>query len=151
MSSSGGCCGASRSVGAPVGLGALRVDVERPRGPAAPFKAVVMGDKGIGKSSIVVRFTKGAYADGGMTATIGAAFAMKDVRVDDASLARLQIWGARRGAARRGAAHPCARHVALCARWRPLARASRPPPPPRSARLPRHPPQTPPARRYTAR
>ena len=57
---------------------------------------------------MVVRFTKGAFADN-MTATIGAAFAMKDVRVDDGSLARLQIWGAwrererqRGGAAVRG-------------------------------------------------
>jgi len=47
-------CGSSRPVGAPVGMGALRVDVERPRGPAAPFKVVVMGDKGIGKSRRVL-------------------------------------------------------------------------------------------------
>lgn len=87
-------CGGSRPAGTSVGMGALRVDVERPRGPAAPFKCVVMGDKSIGKSSIVVRFTKDSFADAGMTATIGAAFAMKDVRVDDGSLARLQIWGA---------------------------------------------------------
>ena len=47
-------CGSSRPAGAPVGMGALRVDVERPRGPAAPFKVVVMGDKGIGKSRRVM-------------------------------------------------------------------------------------------------
>jgi hypothetical protein len=47
-------CGSSRPAGAPVGMGALRVDVERPRGPAAPFKVVVMGDKGIGKSRRVL-------------------------------------------------------------------------------------------------
>ena len=87
-------CGGSRPAGATVGMGALRVDMERPRGPAAPFKCVVMGDKSIGKSSVVVRFTKGSFAEAGMTATIGAAFAMKDVRVEDGSLARLQIWGA---------------------------------------------------------
>lgn len=55
------------------------------------FKVVMMGDKATGKSSIVVRFTKDVFQDN-MTTTIGAAFASKDVRVEDGALARLQIW-----------------------------------------------------------
>jgi GTPase SAR1 family protein len=86
------CCG-SRPPPLPAGASALRVD----GAPGAPkretsFKVVVMGDKGIGKSAVVCRFTRGSFADG-MATTIGAAFAMKDVPIDD-GVARLQIWGA---------------------------------------------------------
>lgn len=51
----------------------------------------MMGDKATGKSSLVMRFTKGDFT-GQLTSTIGAAFASKDLSVEDGALVRLQIW-----------------------------------------------------------
>lgn len=70
-------CGDSKPAPAP----GLRVDLGT--GPVAPqhvsFKVVMMGDKSTGKSSIVLRYTKGTFT-GATQATIGASFASNDVR-----------------------------------------------------------------------
>lgn len=86
----------------PAGASALRVD-GAPGMPKreTPFKVVVMGDKGIGKSAIVCRFTRGAYSDG-MATTIGAAFAMKDVACVAAAAVRGAIAARRREIVGRG-------------------------------------------------
>lgn len=43
-----------------------------------------------GKSSVVLRFTKDDFSP--LNSTIGAAFASRDVSVEDGSSVRLQIW-----------------------------------------------------------
>lgn len=60
-------------------------------GQSMAFKIVMMGDKATGKSSIVVRFTKDQFSDA-LNTTIGAAFASKDVKVEDGTLVRMQMW-----------------------------------------------------------
>lgn len=61
--------------------------------PAAmkQFKLVMCGDKATGKSSLVLRFTKDAFAEY-VSSTIGAAFASKDVKCGDGTPVKLQLW-----------------------------------------------------------
>jgi small GTP-binding protein len=58
------------------------------------FKVVLIGDKAVGKSSLVLRFVRDAFSESVQT-TIGAAFASKDVPVTTRSgngTAKLQLW-----------------------------------------------------------
>ena len=53
-------------------------------------KVVLVGDKAVGKSSIVMRYTKNHFSEG-HTPTIGAAFVSKDINVhnsDDDSVSK---------------------------------------------------------------
>lgn len=87
-------CAASKGTGRPppqtsvrvVDAAALAAASEEPGGGPLQFKLVMCGDKSTGKSSLVTRFTKGAFDEDGATATIGAAFASKDVSVGGAEV-----------------------------------------------------------------
>ena len=54
------------------------------------FKVVVIGDSGVGKSSICTRYTKGMYNDMFIT-TIGVDFECHTISLDD-KIIKLQIW-----------------------------------------------------------
>jgi Ras-related protein Rab-1A len=54
------------------------------------FKLVVIGDSGVGKSSICTRYTKGVYNDMFLT-TIGVDFECHTIVLDD-KIIKLQIW-----------------------------------------------------------
>jgi len=55
------------------------------------FKLVLLGNAGVGKSCLVLRFTRDEFfAD--QESTIGAAFLTKSVRLEDASTVKIEIW-----------------------------------------------------------
>eukprot|EP01088_Endostelium_zonatum_P005249 TRINITY_DN1677_c0_g1_i2.p1 TRINITY_DN1677_c0_g1~~TRINITY_DN1677_c0_g1_i2.p1 ORF type:complete len:214 (-),score=53.41 TRINITY_DN1677_c0_g1_i2:526-1143(-) len=54
------------------------------------FKLVIIGDSGVGKSCIVVRFAEGTYSETYLS-TLGVDFKMKLVEVDGVKI-KLQIW-----------------------------------------------------------
>ena len=54
------------------------------------FKVVVIGDSGVGKSSIFTRYTKNMYNDMFIT-TIGVDFECHTISLDD-KIIKLQIW-----------------------------------------------------------
>ncbi|MFW9782770.1 MAG: Rab family GTPase [Candidatus Heimdallarchaeota archaeon] len=54
------------------------------------FKVIVCGDGGIGKSTMVQRLITGIYIS--QKITIGTDLASYDVKVDDSTTVRLQIW-----------------------------------------------------------
>ena len=54
------------------------------------FKSIIVGDSGVGKTNIVLRFTEDAYKNC-HTATIGVDFKIKTINVDDKKV-RLQVW-----------------------------------------------------------
>ena len=56
----------------------------------AEFKLVLLGDTGVGKSSVVLRFVKGEF-DEEMEPTIGAAFLSQTVNIDNWAV-KFQIW-----------------------------------------------------------
>lgn len=53
------------------------------------FKLVLVGKSGVGKSNILMRYTKGTYTP--MQSTIGVEFASKCVQVKD-KVIKIQIW-----------------------------------------------------------
>ncbi|KAF1814703.1 ras-domain-containing protein [Eremomyces bilateralis CBS 781.70] len=56
-------------------------------------KIVVLGSQGVGKTSLVHRYVKGAFSPPGTASTIGASFLTKRVvDVDSQAVVRLQIW-----------------------------------------------------------
>jgi small GTP-binding protein len=57
-------------------------------------KIVVLGSQGVGKTSLVNRYVKNAFAPpASMTSTIGASFLTKRVAdIDSSTVVRLQIW-----------------------------------------------------------
>ncbi|KAK4193883.1 P-loop containing nucleoside triphosphate hydrolase protein [Podospora australis] len=56
-------------------------------------KIVVLGSQGVGKTSLVMRFVKGAFQPSQITSTVGASFMTKRVTdTDTDTLVRLQIW-----------------------------------------------------------
>ena len=70
---------------------ALSVIANDAPAPLPQVKIVVMGDKATGKSSLVMRFTKGSFYDV-TSSTIGAAFASKDVPLPNGKMLKLQLW-----------------------------------------------------------
>ncbi|CAI8049758.1 Ras-related protein Rab-5C [Geodia barretti] len=54
------------------------------------FKLVLLGESGVGKSCLVLRFVKGEYSDH-LEATIGAAFLTQTVNLDDTTV-KFEIW-----------------------------------------------------------
>ena len=57
------------------------------------YKILVMGDTGVGKTSLVLRATRGKFPDPEtLMSTIGAFFALKRIIMEDGSLCSLQIW-----------------------------------------------------------
>ncbi|KAJ4300411.1 hypothetical protein N0V88_003086 [Collariella sp. IMI 366227] len=56
-------------------------------------KIVVLGSQGVGKTSLVMRYCKGAFEPAQVTSTVGASFLTKRVvDTDTDTLVRLQIW-----------------------------------------------------------
>lgn len=54
------------------------------------YKIVFLGDQGVGKTSLILRFTQNSF-DVKYMATIGIDFLTKTVYVDD-KMVRLQLW-----------------------------------------------------------
>ncbi|KAM6899066.1 ras-related protein Rab-37-like [Lycodopsis pacificus] len=68
------------------------------KSPAAPtydeefvHKTILVGDSGVGKTSLLVQFDQGKFIPGSFSATVGIGFTNKVVTVDDVKV-RLQIW-----------------------------------------------------------
>lgn len=60
---------------------------------ALEAKIVVLGSQGVGKTSLVQRFCKGAFNPAQTTSTVGASFLTKRViDTDSDTVVRLQIW-----------------------------------------------------------
>lgn len=60
---------------------------------ALEAKIVVLGSQGVGKTSLVTRFCKGAFSPSQITSTVGASFMTKRVvDTDTDTVVRLQIW-----------------------------------------------------------
>ena len=56
-------------------------------------KIVVLGAQGVGKTSLVMRYCKGAFSPAQTTSTVGASFLTKRVVDSDTdTTVRLQIW-----------------------------------------------------------
>jgi len=56
-------------------------------------KIVVLGSQGVGKTSLVMRYCKGAFNPSEITSTVGASFMTKRViDADTDTVVRLQIW-----------------------------------------------------------
>lgn len=60
---------------------------------ALEAKIVVLGSQGVGKTSLVMRYCKGAFDPSQITSTVGASFMTKRVVDSDTDTqVRLQIW-----------------------------------------------------------
>ncbi|XP_076232747.1 ras-related protein Rab-37 isoform X1 [Calliopsis andreniformis] len=57
----------------------------------AVHKTILLGDSGVGKTSLLVQFDTGKFQPGNFAATVGIGFTNKVVMVDDTSI-KLQIW-----------------------------------------------------------
>ncbi|XP_074548957.1 ras-related protein Rab-32 [Halichoeres trimaculatus] len=55
------------------------------------FKVLVIGDLGVGKSSIILRYVNKRF-DGGYKSSIGVDFALKTIEWDPSTVVRLQLW-----------------------------------------------------------
>nr|CAI5835939.1 unnamed protein product [Callosobruchus analis] len=55
------------------------------------FKVIVIGDSGVGKTSLTYRFCEGKYLDAA-EATIGVEFRSKTVNIDGEDIRQLQLW-----------------------------------------------------------
>jgi len=58
---------------------------------AIEFKVVLLGDKGVGKTCLVLRFIEGTFTQK-QQSTIGAFFLTKKVQLEDGSMCKIQIW-----------------------------------------------------------
>mmetsp|Transcript_22441 Transcript_22441/g.29090 ORF Transcript_22441/g.29090 Transcript_22441/m.29090 type:complete len:211 (-) Transcript_22441:275-907(-) len=57
------------------------------------FKCVVLGDSGVGKTSLLTRFVKEEFrSTAGSRSTISAALLERSVELDDGSIVELEIW-----------------------------------------------------------
>lgn len=81
--------------------GSSRSDTNTPRitrndanmSSALEAKIVVLGSQGVGKTSLVMRYCKGAFQPSQLTSTVGASFMTKRVVDSDTdTVVRLQIW-----------------------------------------------------------
>lgn len=55
------------------------------------FKLVLLGDAGVGKSALVMRFVRDEYLEASES-TIGAAFLSKSIELDNRTPVRIEIW-----------------------------------------------------------
>lgn len=55
------------------------------------FKVLVIGDFGVGKTSIVSQYVKKGFSEG-YKATIGVDFALKTIQWEPRTVVRLQLW-----------------------------------------------------------
>lgn len=58
--------------------------------PEILYKIVIVGDSGVGKSCLLVRFTDDKYED--QVSTIGTDFRFRDISVGQGSQVRMQLW-----------------------------------------------------------
>ncbi|XP_078045756.1 ras-related protein Rab-37 isoform X2 [Augochlora pura] len=58
---------------------------------ALAHKTILLGDSGVGKTSLLVQFDTGRFQQGNFAATVGIGFTNKVIVVDDTSV-KLQIW-----------------------------------------------------------
>ncbi|CAL8303599.1 unnamed protein product [Lota lota] len=54
-------------------------------------KTILVGDSGVGKTSLLVQFDQGKFIPGSFSATVGIGFTNKEVTVDNVKV-KLQIW-----------------------------------------------------------
>ncbi|CAM9221804.1 unnamed protein product [Choristocarpus tenellus] len=59
--------------------------------PPVEFKVVVLGDKGVGKTCLVLRFIEGYFAPK-QQSTIGAFFLTKKITATNGTVCKMQIW-----------------------------------------------------------
>jgi len=59
--------------------------------PGPEFKVVVLGEKGVGKTCLVLRFTEGYFSQK-QQSTIGAFFMTKRIQLPDGQSCKMQIW-----------------------------------------------------------
>ncbi|XP_076674487.1 ras-related protein Rab-37 isoform X2 [Andrena cerasifolii] len=73
--------------------GSVRSCLKRANVEDAGFthKTILLGDSGVGKTSLLVQFDTGKFQPGNFAATVGIGFTNKVVVVDDTSI-KLQIW-----------------------------------------------------------
>lgn len=55
------------------------------------FKMIIIGPPGVGKSSLLNRFTRGEFRDG-YNPTLGVEFYSKVINLDEETQVKLQIW-----------------------------------------------------------
>lgn len=55
------------------------------------YKTILVGDSGVGKTSLLVQFDQGKFQTGSFAATVGIGFTHKVVEIEEAKV-RLQIW-----------------------------------------------------------
>lgn len=55
------------------------------------FKVVMIGDSGVGKSNLLMRYTKGEF-NLNSKSTIGVEFATKSIKTPDRKVIKAQIW-----------------------------------------------------------
>ncbi|KAK4535972.1 hypothetical protein CDCA_CDCA06G1997 [Cyanidium caldarium] len=55
------------------------------------FKLLLIGDSGVGKSCLLLRFAEGSFSSSYMS-TIGVDFKIKSIQLDDGKVVKLQIW-----------------------------------------------------------
>ncbi|XP_024997633.2 ras-related protein Rab-37 isoform X13 [Gallus gallus] len=61
------------------------------RMPGVPPQTILVGDSGVGKTSLLVQFDQGKFIPGSFSATVGIGFTNKVVAVDGVKV-KLQIW-----------------------------------------------------------
>ena len=58
--------------------------------PTEQYKVVIVGDSGVGKSCLMVRYTERVYAD--QISTVGVDFTSRDITVGQGTRVKLQLW-----------------------------------------------------------
>lgn len=84
-------CTDSKGTAAPAQRGLNVQDNAQVKNSTMEAKVVLLGDSGVGKSSLALRFCQGRFSPF-HEVTIGAAFLQQIVRLRDGSQLRLQIW-----------------------------------------------------------
>lgn len=57
----------------------------------ASYKVIMLGDSGVGKSNVLLRFTKGGFVPDSKP-TVGVEFAAKTVQMENNKLVKAQVW-----------------------------------------------------------